>query len=376
MLEKPIENRPVSPLPIESSPAPQVPARTRAPLVIGPLVVALTEELSLLEALGGAISEGERFVSAPTMERFADLLIVSGADMALIDCALLDAAPGAFFSRVHAQFPKLTLLAIGDSANQQQLTPLLGDGTILRFAHRPLSAQRLRLILETARRHREGVQALAGLAAGIDTISTRFEPPREARASFRPWWLILALGLLLAGALWWWWPRAASTASSQPGDARAAPSREAADAGTAVAPAADSASAAAGLDSDVQHWVELAGERMQQGALIAPANDNAQSYISAAAARAPQNPAVRAAAHELGERLISATRSALAAGDLSSAQRWLAAAKDYRVGASTLAQLDADLAATRNAAARAGAMLGSEPNPSAPAPAPTAGATP
>jgi hypothetical protein len=338
------------------------------------VVVALTEELSLLEALAGAISEGERFVAAPTMERFADLLIVSGADMALIDCALLDSAPAAFFSRVHTQFPKLTLLAIGDSASQQQLAAPLGDGTILRFAHRPLSAQRLRLILETARRHREGVQALAGLAAGIDTISTRFEPPRAARASFRPWWLILALGLLLGAAVWWWWPHAPTpeaVAATAPDTSQSTAASDAPQA--SAAPLADSSALAPAADAELQHWVELAEERMQEGALIAPADDNAQSYIRAAAARAPQNPAVRAAAYELGEHLISATRSALAAGDLNSAQRWLAAAKEYRVGASTLAQLDAELTAARSAAAApatAPATVpagGAAPDPGAPA---------
>jgi len=342
----------VSRLPIESSPAPAAPARPRAPPVAGPVVVALTEELSLLEALAGAISEGERFVAAPTMERFADLLIVSGADLALIDCALLDSAPGAFFSRLHTQFPRLTLLAIGDSANQQQLSAQLGDGTILRFAHRPLSAQRLRLILETARRHREGVQALAGLAAGIDTISTRFVPPREARASFRPFWLILTLGVLLGAAVWWWWPHARAPEAAAASDANTSQSTDASDAPPAsAAPVADNTALAPAVDAELQHWVELAEERMQEGALIAPADDNAQSYIRAAAARAPQNPAVRAAAYELGEHLISATRSALAAGDLNSAQRWLAAAKDYRVGASTLAQLESELTAARSAAA-------------------------
>lgn len=336
------------------------------------MVVALTEELSLLEALGGAIGEGEHFVSAPTMERFADLLLVSGADLALIDCALLDAAPGAFFCRVHAQFPKLTLLAIGDSANQQQLAAQLADGTILRFAHRPLSAQRLGLFLETARRHREGAQALAGLAAGLDTISTRFEAPRASRSSIRPWWLILTLGVLLAGALlFWWWPSAPAPATGTPSDATATSNDSGDTRPAAATPAPDSAAAAPSADAEVEHWVELAGERMQEGALIAPANDNAQSYISAAAARAPQNPAVRAAAHELGERLISATRSALAAGDLNSAQRWLAAAKDYRVGATTLAQLDAELAQARSGAAALAPASSSAPSSSAPTPAPT-----
>ncbi|MGA3158955.1 MAG: hypothetical protein ABSE43_15415 [Steroidobacteraceae bacterium] len=346
-------------LPIESPPIPAAPARARAQPVSGPVVVALTEELSLLEALSGAIAEGEGFTAAPTMERFADLLIVSGADLALIDCALLDSTPGEFFTRIHNQFPKLTLLAIGDSTHQQQLAPQLGDGTVLRFAHRPLSAQRLRLFLETARRHSEGAQALAGIAAGIDTISTRFELPRTAQRSFRPWWLILALGVLLVAALWWWWPSAQSERNA-PADASSAPASAAsgAAAGDSPAPATDSAAPAPAVDVEVQHWVELAGERMQEGALIAPANDNAQSYISAAAARAPQNPAVRAAAYELGERLISATRSALAAGDLNSAQRWLAAAKDYRVGATTITQLETELAQARSGAAAAGSAPG------------------
>jgi cytoskeletal protein RodZ len=358
-------------VPIAASPSSEGPVRAPAPAASGPVVVALTEDLSLLEALGGAVSEGERFTAAPTMERFADLLIVSGADLAVIDCALLDVAPGAFFSRVHAQFPRLTLLAIGDSTQQQQLNPQLADGTILRFAHRPLSAQRLGLFLETARRHREGAQALAGLAAGIDTISTRFEPPRTPRASFRPWWLILALGVLLGAALWWWWPGRATNEASATLDTRGTASTESEPTNSAAAPAlADTPSAAPSADAEVQHWVELAGERMQEGALIAPANDNAQSYISAAAARAPQNPAVRAAAYELGERLISATRSALATGDLNSAQRWLAAAKDYRVGATTLAQLDTELAQARSAAASALPSASSAPSASAP------GATP
>jgi hypothetical protein len=360
-------------LPIESSPTPAAPARARAQPAAGPVVVALTEELSLLEALGGAISEGEGFMAAPTMERFADLLIVSGADLALIDCALLDATPGEFFNRIHVQFPKLTLLAIGDSANQQQLAPQLGDGTILRFAHRPLSAQRLRLFIETARRHSEGAQALAGIAASLDTITTRFDPPRAARTPFRAWWVILAVGVLLAAALWRWWPASQAPQAGSEASAGATRSDSSDTANDNSAAATEAAAAPPPVDADVQHWVELAGERMQEGALIAPANDNAQSYINAAAARAPQNPAVRAAAHELGERLISATRSALASGDLNSAQRWLAAAKDYRVGASTLTQLESDLAQARSSAAAVSAA-GSAPAaivPSASAPAPS-----
>jgi hypothetical protein len=362
----------VSRLPNESPPTPAAAARVRAPPLSGPVAVALTEELSLLEALGAAIGEDEGFMAAPTMERFADLLIVSGADLALIDCALLDARPGEFFTRIHNQFPKLTLLAIGDGTHQQQLAPQLADGTILRFAHRPLSAQRLRLFLESARRHREGAQALAGIAAGIDTLSTRFEAPRSARRSVRTWWLILTLGLLLCALLWWWWWPGAQSETHAISDAGSAPAVEAGsapageemrtEASDGPAAVSDSAAMPPPVDAEVQHWVELAGERMQEGALIAPANDNAQSYISAAAARAPQNPAVRAAAYELGERLISATRSALAAGDLNSAQRWLAAARDYRVGATTLTQLETELAQARSA--------GVPPPPARSAPAP------
>ncbi len=102
---------------------------------------------------------------------------------------------------------------------------------------------------------------------------------------------------------------------------------------------------AIGARSDQAHvYVQLAQKRLASGALLEPADDSAHSYLQAAIALAPDDAEVRAVSVALGDALIAKLRAALAAGDVDSATRWLAACRDYRVNEGTLEQLSTQLA--------------------------------
>jgi len=333
-----------------------------------PAIVALSEDPTLLEALTLATIEAAAIVTSPSADRFVDQLMANGAHVALIDAAAAPAPLEEFIAGLRAQFPHLLLLLAGAPPLQHQFRSHIADGTIFRFVHKPASAQRLKLFVETALRRRQSLDeqsAAAAPADGADSGSTR-----------RRIWIAIALLLALSAlgiAVSRW------LASGAPVQANAAPASlspvEAASRGTDPAHSAASVvaerdaqilqskereaalaaqvqSAASRARAEQAHvYVDLARKRLASGALLAPAEDSARDYVQAALALAPADEEVRAVAVALGEALINAFRQAISAGDAAAAQSWLQACRDYQVGAATLAQLAAQLEQLQGASA-------------------------
>lgn len=331
-------------------PLPAVAAARAAGGAAPAVFVALTDDGALREAIDAAVSGRGSVVVTTTPEAFADQLVAQAAGIAIIDLACAPTSAPIFIERLHEQFPGLVLIAAGAAREQNALVPLVTDGTVCRFAHKPVSSQRLALFLDAALRRRAALASAAREHADTPSNPTR---PRGTRATL----LILLFAAAAATAAWLLDRPAAPPAPEAARDAApdatlvVAPALAAhidipgdiALAGLALEPGAP---AAAGTDDAVaqaRHEVELARRLMDVGLLIDPPGNSARSHVTAAVRLAPQDPEVRRAARALGAQLVTATRNALLAHDAAKSERLLRAARNYGVNAATVAELEEQL---------------------------------
>ena len=340
----------------EATAAPATAALTLAHAIIG-----LSDDPLLLEALSGAAVSGSSVITCPTAGRFVDQLVANAAGIALIDASSLAVPLSGFIATVREQFPQLLLIVAGPAHLQAQLSAQLDDGTIFRFVHKPASSRRLTLFLDAAlRRQRE---ELAAEDPTVIPAVVAAAPPRSTGGNRRALTLVvLSAAALAAGAIAFgvWQHRPAPAEPAAPAASAAAtlipaaPAPEPAagerDQLLAETQARDAAAleqaqrTALGARADqLAVYLQLARKRLSSGALIEPADDNARSYLASALALAPDDADAHALSVALGEALIAQFRHALAAGELTEAQRWLQACSDYRIGAGTLAELSAQL---------------------------------
>jgi len=202
-----------------SAPAERIIADSRVPLAGAALaavaratpIIALSDDHDLLRALTLAVREHAPLVTAPSVDRFVDQIASNGADLAMIDAATAPNPVAGFLNDLRRQFPDLQVVLVGAPHLQTELAPQIADGTIFRFAHRPASAQRLKLFLLTAlraRASRDGARApeasLPAIVVEPDGSRARASMgPRPPRlAAVRPHWVAPVLwGLTALGAL-------------------------------------------------------------------------------------------------------------------------------------------------------------------------------
>lgn len=96
--------------------------------------------------------------------------------------------------------------------------------------------------------------------------------------------------------------------------------------------------------------LKQAGERMQRGALIEPASDNAQFYLESARTLAPRDSAVLRFAQQFNQRLLAQARDAASRGDTQATERWLRAAGDAGIEPREITAIRVQLASSQNAA--------------------------
>lgn len=363
------------PLPVSIQASPALPERlpaagaARAPAGTGTTCfVALCEDAALREAIDGAVALRGRVVVTGTAHAFADALLAQPDGIAILDLACVSGNAPQFIERLRAQFPTLVLVAAGGARDQATLAPLVADGTVCRFAHRPVSAQRLGLFLDAALRRRE---ALAHESRAVLLAPLRPAKPSAARiavfillliaAAATGLWLLRRPGLPAATAVPRIAPAASSAAPTPPPSATAAdaaattpaitaaatPAAIPADAAGTAGPATPGGSEPGGSDdtsAQARHEAQLARRLMDVGLLIDPPNNSARSHITLAMRLAPEDAEVRRTARALSGRLVNAARNALLAEDLAAAQRWVDAARTYGVNPATLAELDEQLA--------------------------------
>jgi TonB family protein len=360
-------------------------------------IIALSEDPLLLEALTLAAIDQAAVVAAPSADRFADQLVANAAAVALIDAAAAPVPLAAFIATLHQQFPQLLLLLAGPASLQPQFAAQIADGTVFRFAHKPASAQRLKLFVDAALLRR---QSLIDQAMGVPPPGGSADlAGRQPSASRRPLWLAAVILAVIAAAvgavLWRGLPSgpalsslrrpSASPASPQASITAAAQAAQAAQAAEAERDAIDRAAAeraerdrliseseareaalaeqvrrtASGARAEQAHvYVELAQKRLASGALLEPGDDSARTYVQAATSLAADDAEVHAVAVALGDALIGRFRAAIAAGDAAAAGRWLQGCRDYHVNEATLGQLSSQLTSLQRAqTARAEQLL-------------------
>jgi ActR/RegA family two-component response regulator len=321
-------------------------AAARAPAGTGTTTfVALSEDATLREAIGGAIATRGQVVVTTTPHAFADQLVARPDGIAILDLAVIPGSGPLFIERLRAQFPALVLIVVGGGRDQAALAPLVAEGTVCRFAPRPVSAQRLGLFLDAALRRRE--------ALALESRAVLLTPPRSSPSGTTRIAIFILLLIVAAGTGVWLLrrparltpppaiatepqpaaPRPAGTAALTPAPADSAPT---------TVPAAPSPPVAA-TTAEARHEAQLARRLMEVGLLIDPTNNSARSHIDAATRLAPDDVEVRRTARALSGRLVNAARSALLAKDVAGAQRWVDAARAYGVNPATLAELDEQL---------------------------------
>src|SRR5580658_9345200 len=169
---------------------------------VGENLVLLTHDESLIEALVNVVPPGSLSVVADEAA-LAHHLLSGHAGVVFIDAGAVDSRPGMasqLSQRLHNQLPDVVLVVAGDGAAQSELAALVTDGTIYRFVHKPVSAQRVKLFVDAAWRKRDGA---SGIFPALNISQLPTSAPTPPKISKLPTSAIAA-GVAACGAAVAW----------------------------------------------------------------------------------------------------------------------------------------------------------------------------
>jgi protein TonB len=130
-----------------------VPASPGAVLVD---VVLLTADAELFQSTKLAVGERNPVWRARTAEEAADLLITGRCGVLVVDTAALSQQPDTLIEQIVEQFPDVVVCVAGTRDDEPLLAPLISNGLVYRFMHKPTSARRAGMFLQAAiKRHVE-----------------------------------------------------------------------------------------------------------------------------------------------------------------------------------------------------------------------------
>jgi TonB family protein len=189
------------------SEAPAGPVPPAGGLHVGENLVLLTHDESLIEALVNVVPQDCLRVVADEAA-LAQSLLSGLAGVAFIDAAAVDSRPGMaaqLTQRLHNQLPDVVLVVAGDGTAQAELAALVTDGTIYRFVHKPVSAQRVKLFVDAAWRKRDGS------ASGVFPVLSMSQlTPLAPMTRPMPWAPLGAAVVVVVAAVGWFLMRANS----------------------------------------------------------------------------------------------------------------------------------------------------------------------
>ncbi len=271
-------------------------------------VIVLSADPTLIELLRDSLAGTHRVWRADDAAHAADLMVAAGNAALLIDAALADAKPKDLIAQVHKQFPELPIIVAGNREDEAQLAPLVSEGTIFRFLHKPASAERIRNFVDATQRRPDGPTAAptgatprqaAALAAAISSTAehpkltipaVRLDPNLVRRWSRRSLLMVPVLIAVWALLQWKPWERVGSTSPD-----------------TETAPIA---STDAGDDPAVLKLLDNAALALSQGRLVDPPGDNALELYRSVLSRDPGNRmALRGIDSVADELLVDAERA-------------------------------------------------------------------
>jgi protein TonB len=158
-------------------------------------IVVLSHDLELFDATRDAVGERNPVWRARTAGESVDLLLTGRCGVLLLDLATVSMQPASFIRQIVDQFPDVVVVVAGIREDEPRLGPLLSDGLVFRFMHKPLSPKRAGMFLGAAiRSHAERRDGRAGLRLlpQVGRLRRRLGPRTRA---------LLGGGLLLTAAL-------------------------------------------------------------------------------------------------------------------------------------------------------------------------------
>ncbi len=276
-------------------------------------VVVLSADPALIDLLRESLAGTHRVWRADDATHAADLMVASGNAVLLIDSSLADHNTKDLVTQIHRQFPDLAIIVAGRRDDEHELAPLVSEGVIFRFLHKPASAERIRNFVDATQRRANGTDLTATMPPRHKnqlfggTTETPILAPLKLKLNFdgpvvRRWGrrsLLLTPLLLLAWGLMEWAPwNRISTGSPTPVDTPAATT--------------DAAN-----DTQVQKLLDAAGLALSQGALIEPPGQNALELYRAVLTRDPVNVVARRGIDSVADELIVQAERALMEQDLT-----------------------------------------------------------
>jgi len=283
------------------------------PRTSGANVVVLSADPTLIDLLREAVSGHHRVWRADDVTHAADLMVASGNAVLLIDAALADHDTKSMVTQVHKQFPDLAIIVAGRRDDEHELAPLVSEGIIFRFLHKPASAERIRNFVDATQRRPNGTDLTATLPGrhknqlfgGSATAEVpALAPPFKVKLDdgFTRRWgrrslLLIPVALLAWGLVQWKpWNRVSTEAP-------------------AAAPSATQAQATE--EARIQKMLDAAGLALSQGALIEPPGQNALELYRAVLARDPANNLARRGLDSVADELLVQAERALIEQDLT-----------------------------------------------------------
>jgi TonB family protein len=158
-------------------------------------LVVLSHDLDLFQATRDAAGERNPVWRARTAGEAVDLLLTGRCGVLLLDLATVSTQPASLIRQIVDQFPDVVVVVAGCREDEPRLGPLLSDGLVYRFMHKPLSPKRAGMFLGAAIRchaERRDGRARLRLLPQVGRLRRRLGP----RA-----WMLLGGGLLLSLAL-------------------------------------------------------------------------------------------------------------------------------------------------------------------------------
>jgi len=276
-------------------------------------LVALTRDPALVAALRRLVEDGHRFDFVASDTALTDHLMTSQTRAALIDGAASSVPVAELTARLTAQFPDLVLVVAGTAADQGVLAPQITDGRVFRFLHKPVSAQRVKLFVESAFRHSDALPPATVAAPPTRSSGTRSRMPLALGA--------LALAIVASVAFWWAAREAPPRAAAV--DAPAAAPRSSA---PASAPAS-APSAPSDLDPATQRLLERADAALAAGQRVAPPGESAADLYKLVLAKSPGHARATAGLDDIANRHLAQAEQAIVAEDLDEATRLVEVAR-------------------------------------------------
>jgi TonB family protein len=265
-------------------------------------VVVLTADMTLFRSAQDAVGERNPVWRARSAQEAADLLITGRCGVLLIDMAAVSAQGETLIGQIVAQFPDVVVCVAGTREDEPSLVPLITDGLVYRFMHKPTSARRAGMFLQAAiKRHLEQRQG----RAGDNPLALLRSVTRPAGGLPRRYFVAFALACLVPLAMVFF-----------DGTSRVAESPV-----PVSAPLPDPIPAAVSHRADPV--LSRARAALQAGRLESPQGRNALDLFEAVLLAQPDHVEARAGLDETVQQLLARARADSASGRKVEAERLL-----------------------------------------------------